>query len=115
MTDLEKKAREYADKACGLYDQDIPELSLNDLNCDVYGAFLKGADYALASQWRDAEKEKPEDGEYVLIHSRNGIEPAVWNERYQCWDDAEGDDCLYSNKDFVKAWMEIPDYQPKGE
>lgn len=100
MTDIEKKAAEYV---------------ANAPNRSMYDAFLAGAAYAIGNQWRDAEKEKPEDGEYVLIyHSEYGIEPSVWNEKEQCWDDAQGDDYMYSAES-VDAWLEIPDYEPKGE
>lgn len=107
MTDLEEKAFEYA-----ATDKSIANASW--IQCVAKEAFLVGAAYALGNQWRDAEKEKPADEEYVLIHSENGVEPAVWNEHFNCWDDAEGDDCMYSAED-VDAWLEIPDYQPKGE
>ena len=69
--------------------------------------YLAGATEALASQWKDPKVELPEDGEYVLIATDRDIEPSVWNEHHQCWDDAEGDDYMYS-KEYVKAWMSIP-------
>ena len=69
--------------------------------------YLAGATEALASQWKDPKVELPEDGEYVLISTDRGIEPSVWNEHHQCWDDAEGDDYMYS-KEYVEAWMSIP-------
>lgn len=74
---------------------------------DVQQAYLAGATEALASQWKDPKVELPEDGEYVLISTDRGIEPSVWNEHHQCWDDAEGDDYMYS-KEYVEAWMSIP-------
>ena len=70
-------------------------------------AYLAGATEALASQWKDPKVELPEDGEYVLISTDRDIEPSVWNEHHQCWDDADGDDYMYS-KEYVKAWMSIP-------
>lgn len=114
MTDIEKKAREYAELQLSGMDFDNEyerTCELDNYRC----AFLAGAAYALGNQWRDAEKEKPEDGEYVLIyHSEYGIEPSVWNEKEQCWDDAQGDDYMYS-AETVDAWMEIPEYKPKEE
>lgn len=73
----------------------------------IADAYLAGATEALASQWKDPKVELPEDGEYVLISTDRGIEPSVWNEHHQCWDDAEGDDYMYS-KEYVEAWMSIP-------
>lgn len=43
---------------------------------------------------------------YKITDDR-GIEPSVWNEHHQCWDDAEGDDYMYS-KEYVEAWLPIP-------
>lgn len=74
----------------------------------VYSAYLTGAQEALASQWRSVADKLPEDEEYVLIDGPKGVEPAVWNEHYQVWDGAEGDDYLYE-KDAVRAWMPIPE------
>ena len=108
MNDIEKQAREYAEQIGREYEYDGRETIAKQ-------AFLVGASYALGNQWRDAEKEKPEDREYVLIyHSEYGIEPSVWNEKEQCWDDAQGDDYMYSTKT-VEAWLPIPEYKPKGE
>mgnify|MGYP001057842298 CR=1 FL=1 len=107
----EEKARAYAEKRLA------NDLSGKALTCDksvllfnaydIKHAYEDGATEALASQWRDPKVELPEDGEYVLISSDRGIEPSVWNEHHQCWDDAEGDDYMYS-KEYVKAWMSIP-------
>ena len=74
---------------------------------DIERAYEDGATEALASQWKDPKVELPEDGEYVLISTDRGIEPSVWNEHHQCWDDADGDDYMYS-KEYVKAWLPIP-------
>lgn len=84
------------DKAVSLFD-----------TYDMAQAYKDGATEALASQWKDPKVELPEDGEYVLISTDRGIEPSVWNEHHQCWDDAEGDDYMYS-KEYVEAWMSIP-------
>ena len=104
----EEKAKAYAEKAYypapeyGWYESDHEAMT------DVLEqAYLAGATEALASQWKDPKVELPEDGEYVLISSDRGIEPSVWNEHHQCWDDAEGDDYMYS-KEYVEAWMSIP-------
>lgn len=67
MTDIEKKAREYADEvlkqALLMYDKDASEF----LAENAYHAYLQGMKDTLSNQWREAEKEKPEDGEMVLI------------------------------------------------
>lgn len=69
--------------------------------------YMLGRRDALASQWRRVEDETPEESEYVIINGPNGIEAAVWNDHFQVWDDAEGDDFMYK-KDAVKMWMSIP-------
>ncbi len=106
MTDIEKKAREYAERPANVKTWGMHKSALTD-------AFLAGAAHALSNQWRDAGKEKPEDGELVLISSRYGVEIAVWNEQCNCWDDAEGDDYMYS-AEVVDAWLKIPEYKPEG-
>lgn len=104
----EEKARAYAKDAYyptpenGWYESDH-----KDMEDVLEQTYLAGATEALASQWKDPKVELPEDGEYVLISTDRDIEPSVWNEHHQCWDDAEGDDYMYS-KDYVQAWMSIP-------
>ena len=99
----EEKAKAYADR----YEaKPMAETAIR--------AYIAGHFEALASQWKDPKMELPEDGEYVLIFTDRGIEPAVWNEHHQCWDDAEGDDYMYS-KEYVQAWLPIPPLKGGGE
>ncbi len=109
----EEKARAYAEK---ITEDCVPEHYGSMMmrrrvqrfdSYDIEQAYEDGATEALASQWKDPKVELPEDGEYVLISTDRGIEPSVWNEHHQCWDDAEGDDYMYS-KEYVKAWLPIP-------
>jgi hypothetical protein len=119
MTDIEKKAREYAEKEGTVFDDDNIQ-STADL--DLQKAFLTGATYALVNQWRDAEKEKPEDGQVVLIlttyiganggEPRTFIEQFTYFEEYGFWLKEKRERCI---KLKVLAWMEIPEYKPKGE
>ena len=81
---------------------------------EIEEAHYDGATEALSSQWKDPKEELPEDEERVLIYGDRGIELAAWNEHYECWDDAEGDDCMY-DKDYVKLWMSIPDIPDEAE
>lgn len=113
MTDIEKKAREYANNLDTTFGPRIPALT---------EAFLAGAAYALGSQWRDAEKEKPEDEQEVLILTtyisaksgkpRTLVEQFTYFEEYGFWLKEKSEQHL---KLKVLAWMEIPDYKPKGE
>lgn len=96
----EEKAKAYAENQ-------LPVVDWGFDYEDIKRGFLAGADFALSSQWTRVEDGLPEDGEYVLISTERGIEASVWNEHHQCWDDAEGDDYMYS-KDYVKAWLRIP-------
>lgn len=107
----EEKAKAYADKKIkstyGISSKAFREAGCRLEYEDVVQAYEDGATEALASQWKDPKVELPEDGEYVLISTDRDIEPSVWNEHHQCWDDAEGDDYMYS-KEYVEAWMSIP-------
>ena len=108
----EEKARAYAENrlytACPNRELNRVYKSIALFNTyDMEQAYEDGATEALATQWKDPKVELPEDGEYVLISTDRDIEPSVWNEHHQCWDDAEGDDYMYS-KDYVQAWMSIP-------
>lgn len=104
MKPLEQKAEEYAEVAFAkALKAPWPEAKKGFAD-----AYIAGATEALASQWRDPKEKLPEDEEYVLIDGPMGIEPAVWNEHYECWDDAEGDDNMY-DKNVVKLWMPIPE------
>lgn len=118
MTDIEKKAREYAELQISGMDFDNEyerTCELDNYRC----AFLAGAAYTLGNQWRDAEKEKPEYGEQVLIMSEGDECPAFgeWCGNY--WEREDADVINRSNDEYypfkVIAWMEIPDYKPKGE
>ena len=109
---IEEKSNAYAENRLRTA---YPNITLRRLDKAVYlfdtydmaQAYKDGLTEALASQWKDPKVELPEDGEYVLISTDRGIEPSVWNEHHQCWDDAEGDDYMYS-KEYVKAWLPIP-------
>lgn len=122
MTDLEKKAREYGNSAFerAFSDRGIPWNGVRDIFTET---FLAGAAYALANQWRDAEKEKPEDGQMILflakirentllgeyqhlycaVKYRADVGFTLWEQNMKNWDGK------------VLAWLPIPDYQPKGE
>ena len=109
----EEKARAYAESRIAVKDVRVMCITPREKRLerfdayDIEQAYEDGATEALASQWKDPKVELPEDGEYVLISTDRGIEPSVWNEHHQCWDDAEGDDYMYS-KEYVEAWMSIP-------
>ena len=115
MTDIETKAREYAEQIGRDYEYDGRETIANQ-------AFLAGAAYALGNQWHDAEKEKPEDEQNVLIlttyigensgEPRTLIEQFTYFEQYGFWLKERSERRL---KLKVHAWMEIPEYEPKGE
>lgn len=59
--------------------------------------------------WKNIEKEKPNDGERVLIWNAvwNIVTIQTWNENYQCWDTDDGDDFEWET-DLCKYWMELP-------
>jgi hypothetical protein len=61
-------------------------------------------------EWISIEDETPNDSERVLIKKLNRScwewEVAVWNNLYEVWDDAEGDDYM-CNKESVTHWMRI--------
>lgn len=117
MTDIEKKAREYAEQIGREYEYDGRETIAKS-------AFLAGAAYALSNQWRDAEKEKPEYNEIVIarIRYKDGDNyhyyttmasiPAL----IRCWID-EGNRPLDDEAEYgrVVAWLSIPEYKQKGE
>jgi hypothetical protein len=114
---IEEAAKEHVYKArasfVGIspeeYDEQInPEYPYNiGTDKDFESLFIAGASYAISHLWTRVEDRLPEDGEYVLISTGRDIEPSVWNEHHQCWDDAEGDDYMYS-KEYVEAWLPIP-------
>ena len=102
---MKEKAKEYAHRIA----DNTSEVwhFMDEVYTELENAYLAGASETLTAQWRSVEDETPEEGEYVIIDGPNGIEAAVWNEHYQVWDDAEGDDFMYK-KDAVKMWMSIP-------
>lgn len=60
--------------------------------------------------WQDFPKNKPNDGERVLIRVKGygeNWEPAVYNEKYECWDDMDGDDYM-CKLESVDKFMLIP-------
>lgn len=104
---IEKAKNDYAQSIIDSFGRSGVPCGISDIRSMIADGFKAGATEALASQWKDPKVELPEDGEYVLISTDRGIEPSVWNEHHQCWDDAEGDDYMYS-MDYVEAWMSIP-------
>lgn len=59
------------------------------------------------SLWHST-KEQPVDGSQCLIDTTRDICVCYWNQRDNCWDDAEGDG-YYCSMRFVKRWMYIRD------
>lgn len=112
MTDIEQKARGYAEQIGREYEYDGRETIAEQ-------AFLAGAAYALGNQWRDAEKEKPEKYETVLVVASIGKYPSFGQWCGCCWKIecsnavVQSDDKDYPFK--VYAWLPIPEYKPKGE
>lgn len=120
MTDIEKKARKYAEEQIsGMEFANDYERTceLDNYRC----AFLAGASYALGNQWRDAEKELPEYNEIVIAKIRYKDEG---NNHYytsmasvpaliRCWID-EGNRPLDDEDEYgrVVAWLPIPEYKP---
>ena len=104
MNTIAEKARTYTDSTDTRVFGSEETLDATEL---IQKGYIAGATEALTAQWRSVEDETPEEGEYVIIDGPNGIKAAVWNEHYQVWDDAEGDDFMYK-KDAVKMWMSIP-------
>lgn len=117
MTDIEKKASEYAANAP--YDVDMCGSAAEEAEETVKDAFLAGATYVLGNQWRDAEKEKPEYGGQVLIMSDDSEYPAFGEWCGNHWEREDADVISRSNDDYypfkVIAWLPIPQYKPKGE
>lgn len=62
-------------------------------------------------KWLDYPEHKPKNHERVLIIRKgygNYWEPAVYNEEYECWDDADGDD-YFCELDSVAKFLSIPE------
>lgn len=119
MTDIEKKAREYARKE--FFNANRSLLGNNGplIAEAIEAGFDAGAAYALGNQWRDAEKEKPEKYETVLVVASIGKYPSFGQWCGCCWKIecsnavVQSDDKDYTFK--VYAWLPIPEYEPKGE
>lgn len=118
MTDTEKKAREYAEEQIN----GMEFANDYERTCEIDNyrcAFLAGAAYALGNQWHDAEKEKPEKYETVLVVASIGKYPSFGQWCGCCWKIecsnavVQSDDKDYSFK--VYAWLPIPEYEAKGE
>ena len=115
MTDIEKKARDYAEVQISDIDFTIDY----ERTCELTNHkidFLAGAAYALGNQWRDAEKDKPEDGQECLCALRftSHIEYCVmmFIANPKAWVKDHDDDGFTEH---VIAWLPIPQYEPKGE
>ena len=106
-TTIKDKAYSHVNKILGEIIDKYQIAPWNEFADVLVQIYLEGAAEALAGLWRRVEEETPEESEYVIIDGPNGLEAAVWNEDYQVWDDAEGDDFMYK-KDAVKMWMSIP-------
>lgn len=114
MSNIEKKAREYAEKEGTVFDDDNIQ-STADL--DLQKAFLAGNAYALGNQWRDAEKEKPERRKAVLIgyfgNNHEDYFDIAYQDEYGTWY-SEISEHGYPI-DCPTAWLPIPEYKPKEE
>lgn len=72
-------------------------------------AFADGAEFALKHQWIRTLDQMPEDGELVIVVAHGtDLCLARWNGKFQCWDDADGDDVL-TEAGNVEEWCPIPD------
>ncbi len=117
MTDIEQKAREYADKECTVFDDDgIYETA----NLDMQKAFLAGAAYALGNQWRDIPTDKDGLGDAdaidnialpIVVRYQDGYVFVVnydWSEELEWYND------ILNHPDRF-MWLPIPECKPKGE
>jgi len=59
--------------------------------------------------WHDTEEEYPtKESCYLVVRKGTSyIQVMCWNEHYQVWDDADGDDYL-CDKESIQLWMEFP-------
>jgi hypothetical protein len=104
--------------------EELIERAANDFSLRVYGECdgSNASDFAEGAEWADSnpawimcDDRLPEDGEQVYCYMKSGsYEILVWNEHYEVWDDAEGDDC-FCDKDQVLAWFELPEFNPIKE
>lgn len=123
MTPIEEKAQAYAESQIdGMEFANEYERTCELTNHKI--DFLAGAAYALGSQWRDAEKEKPKHGDVVLIYTTyigvNSGEPRTLVEQMTYFPEygfelkEKAEEHVHTK---VVAWMPIPpipDYKPKG-
>lgn len=114
MTDIEKKASEYAEKCEEDLMYEIGKPCYDE--SDIEQAYLAGASYALGDQWHDMEKEGPEDGQECLCALRftSHIEYCImmFIANSKAWVKDHDDDRFTEH---VIAWLPIPEYKPKGE
>ena len=95
------KTREELEKMC-----DVVSVRSNVPRIDEFETVSK-SNY---NTWISIDESMPVDGERVLVKKKDRDywpwEVAVWNTRYECWDDSEGDDYMCDKND-VGYWMRI--------
>lgn len=113
MTDIENKAREYAEQIGREYEYDGRETIAKQ-------AFLAGAAYALGNQWRDIPTDKDGVGDAdaidnialpIIVRYQDGYVFAVnydWGEEPEWYND------ILNHPDRYK-WLPIPEYKPNEE
>ena len=58
-------------------------------------------------QWTNVRVGLPnKDGKY-LVYGPHDVELACWNEHYNCWDDASGDDYWHDAIGWFTHWMPL--------
>lgn len=120
MTDIEKKAREYADEvlkqALLMYDKDASEF----LAENAYHAYLQGMKDAVGNQWRDIPTDKDGFGDAdaidsitlpIVVHYQDGY---VFTVNYDWGEVAELYNDILNHPDRFK-WLPITEYKPNGE
>lgn len=100
MKTIEEKAKEYV--------KPYEHFLLGEETKLMQEAYIAGAKYALANQWKETKKERPKYNQRVLIKTDKGIEIAAWDEHYQRWYNVESGIVTHM-KDDVYLWMPIPD------
>lgn len=122
MTDIEKKAREYAKNAIGNTTwTDIQyRCEGEEAEADFAKAFLAGAAYALAGQWRDIPTDKDGFGDAdaidnitlpIVVRYQDGY---VFTVNYDWGEEADWYNDILNHPDRF-MWLPIPEYKPKGE
>lgn len=113
MTDIEKKARVEARKL--FFNANRNFLGNNGplIAEAVEAGFDAGVTYALGNQWRDAEKEKPEDEhtKVIVATNFNCVMTGYWSEQIG-WALDTAYPRAYGQ---VVAWQPMPKYKPKGD